>query len=436
MRNKPAPFTVNQRSFFDRARASWLNVAEGGKRGGKNVLTTLAFCALLEEHPNKVHLIAGVSIATAKLNIVDCDGYGLLNFFAGRCREGEYKNRDCLYVRTRTGTKIVLISGGAKDGDEKLIKGNTYGMAYITEANECHKKFIQEVFDRTLSSKDRKIFHDLNPKAPTHWYYAEVLDFHQKAQDNDPAYGYNYGHFTIADNMSIADDQLRAVLRTYDKNSVWYKRDILGERRAAEGLIYDTFNTNRKDPRCNIVPTEPRPYTHYYLSVDYGTTNPMSMGLWGQYGGRWYRVKEYYFSSRREGYQKTDEEYYADMVQFLQEDDDRGGRKQIVPVSVIIDPSAASFIMCVKRRGGYHVKPANNAVKPGIELTRSLFRQGVLLINDCCRDILAELEGYAWDEKSPEDKPVKVNDHAVDDMRYFTYSILRQEYDSLFYDSK
>lgn len=436
MRNEPAPFTVNQRAFFDRARRSWLNVAEGGKRGGKNVLTTLAFCAMLEEHPNKVHLIAGVSIATAKLNIVDCDGYGLLNYFAGRCREGEYKNRDCLYVRTRTGTKIVLISGGAKDGDEKLIKGNTYGMAYITEANECHKKFIQEVFDRTLSSKDRKIFHDLNPKAPTHWYYTEVLDFHQKAQDNDPEYGYNYGHFTIADNMSISDGQLRAVLRTYDKNSVWYKRDILGERRAAEGLIYDTFNSNRKDPRCNIVPTEPRPYTHYYLSVDYGTTNPMSMGLWGQYGGRWYRVKEYYFSSRREGYQKTDEEYYADMVQFLQEDDGRGGRKAIVPTDVIIDPSAASFIMCVKRRGGYSVKQANNAVKPGIELTRSLFRQGVLLINDCCRDILAELEGYAWDEKSPEDKPVKVNDHAVDDMRYFAYSILRRDYDSLFYGSK
>lgn len=424
MRNEPAPITRNQRAFFDRAFSSWLNVAEGGKRGGKNVLTTMVFCALLEEHPNKVHLVAGVSIATAKLNIVDCDGYGLLNYFAGRCREGEYKNRDCLYIKTRTGTKIVLISGGAKDGDEKLIKGNTYGMAYVTEANECHKKFIQEVFDRTLSSGDRKVFHDLNPKAPRHWYYTDVLDFHQTAQERDPAYGYNYGHFTIADNMSIDDDKLRAVLRTYDKLSVWYKRDILGERKAAEGLVYDTFNGNRADPRCNIVPTEPRPYTHYYLSIDYGTTNPMSMGLWGQYGGNWYRVKEYYFSSRREGYQKTDEEYYRDMVEFLTDD----GGKPIVPVDIIIDPSAASFMLCVKRSSGYHVKAANNAVKPGIELARSLFRRGLILINDCCRDILGELEGYTWDEKSPEDKPVKENDHAVDDMRYFVYTILRRDY--------
>ena len=89
------------------------------------------------------------------------------------CREGKYKDRDCVYVQTKTGEKIVLISGGGKDGDEKLIKGNTYGMAYVTEANECHPKFLKEVFDRTMSSSDRKIFHDLNPKEEEHWYYTE-----------------------------------------------------------------------------------------------------------------------------------------------------------------------------------------------------------------------------------------------------------------------
>ena len=168
--NKPAPLTKNQKAYYDRCKSSWFNVAEGGKRGGKNVLNTLVFCLLLEYHPDKLHLAAGVSIATAKLNIIDCNGYGLLNYFEGRCREGTYKNRDCLYVQTLTGEKIVLVSGGGKDGDAKLIQGNTYGMAYITEANLCHPTFIKEVFDRTLSSKDRKVFHDLNPKAANHWY--------------------------------------------------------------------------------------------------------------------------------------------------------------------------------------------------------------------------------------------------------------------------
>lgn len=224
----------------------WFNVAEGGKRGGKNVLQTLIFCMLLENHKNRIHLVAGVSIATAKLNILDCDGFGLLNYFEGRCREGKYQNRDCVYIQTQTGEKIILISGGGKDGDEKLIKGNTYGMAYVTEANECHPKFLKEVFDRTLSSADRKVFHDLNPKEEEHWYYTDILEFHEEQQLKNSSYGYNYGHFTIVDNYSLSDDRLKSILLTYDKNSVWYKRDIRGERAVAEGIILRKFAENNE----------------------------------------------------------------------------------------------------------------------------------------------------------------------------------------------
>lgn len=242
--NEPAPLSKRQYEYFLHCFQSWFNVAEGGKRGGKNVLQTLVFCSMLETHKNKIHLVAGVSVATAKLNILDCDGYGLLNYFEGRCREGKYKDRDCVYVQTKTGEKIVLISGGGKDGDEKLIKGNTYGMAYVTEANECHPKFLKEVFDRTLSSSNRKIFHDLNPKEEEHWYYTDILKFHEEQQAKNPHYGYNYGHFTLVDNMSLSDEQIITALSTYQKDSVWYKRDIRGERAVAEGIIFHRFAEN------------------------------------------------------------------------------------------------------------------------------------------------------------------------------------------------
>lgn len=245
--NTPAPLSQRQYDYMLRCFSSWFNVAEGGKRGGKNVLNTLVFCSMLETHKDKIHLVAGVSVATAKLNILDCDGYGLLNYFEGRCREGKYKDRDCVHVKTKTGEKIVLISGGGKDGDEKLIKGNTYGMAYVTEANECHQKFLKEVFDRTLSSSDRKIFHDLNPKDPSDWYYTEILAFHEEQQKQDSSYGYNYGHFTLVDNMSLPDDKVRNILKTYQKGTVWYNRDIKGERAVAEGIIFRYF-ANNSDP--------------------------------------------------------------------------------------------------------------------------------------------------------------------------------------------
>lgn len=245
--NKYSPFVKKQINYLHRTRDSWFNVAEGGKRGAKNVLNALCFCILLESHPDRLHLLAGVSIASVKLNIIDCDGYGILNYFEGRCREGKYKNKDCLYVNTVDGKqKILLVSGGAKDGDEKYIKGNTYGMAYVTEANECHQKFLKEVFDRTISSHQRKVFHDLNPKPPAHWYYTEILDFHENMQKDNPSYGYNYEHFNIFDNLSITNDQLRIVLSTYDKTSIWYKRDILGVRMANAGILFDLIANNKE----------------------------------------------------------------------------------------------------------------------------------------------------------------------------------------------
>lgn len=249
--NEIAPLSSRQKAYLARVKNSWFNVAEGGKRGGKNVLNTLAFCLALEQHPDKIHLCAGVSQSTASINILECDGYGLMNYFEGRCKEGKFKDRRCLYVQTITGEKIILIAGGRKSGDEAYIKGNTYGMAYITEANECHEKFIKEVFDRTISSSDRKIFHDLNPMPPNHWYYTEILDFHEKKQLENPDYGYNYGHFTIVDNMSISDQKLRNVLATYQKGTVWYDRDIKGLRKQAEGLIYPHYADHIQEYRVS-----------------------------------------------------------------------------------------------------------------------------------------------------------------------------------------
>lgn len=245
--NNYAPFNVKSVNYLHKTQTSWFNVCEGGKRGGKNVLNALCFCILLENHPDKLHLLGGVSIASVKLNIIDCDGYGILNYFNGRCREGKYKNKDCVYINTADGKeKVLLISGGAKDGDEKYIKGNTYGMAYITEANECHQKFLKEVFDRTISSHNRKVFHDLNPKPPAHWYYTEILSFHEEKKKQDSSYGYNYEHFNIFDNMSITNEQLKDVLSTYDKTSIWYKRDILGHRIANAGILFDLIANNKE----------------------------------------------------------------------------------------------------------------------------------------------------------------------------------------------
>lgn len=408
--NIPAPFTENQKKYFDRSFCSWLNVAEGGKRGGKNVLNTLAFCTRLETHHAKIHLVAGVSTATARINVLECNGFGLLNFFEGRYREGKFHDRDCLYVQTPTGEKVVLVSGGGKNGDEKLIKGNTYGLAYVTEANECTPAFIQEVFDRTLADYDRGIYHDLNPKGSGHWYYKTVEAIHKAKQAHNPNYGYNYGHFTIADNLSVPDAQLRTALSTYDRKSVWYQKDILGLRKSPEGLIYDMFNDTMiysdKDKPIDLSWRSNRT-----IAIDYGTTNPCVFLEILDDGECIWVDNEYRWDSRTEHEQKTDKQYAEDYMTFVGNND----------CGAIVDPSAASFITELKSCGVF-VTPANNTVIDGIRRVANMMYAKRLKINKKCIGLIDELSTYSWNTKAAEqgeERPIKENDHAPDALRYY-----------------
>ena len=395
MINTPAPFTQNQVDYLHRTMTSWYNVAEGGKRGGKNVLQVLAFCMALQNHPNKLHLIAGVSQTTAKLNIVDCDGFGLMNFFDGKCRQGKYNDRSALFVQTKTGEKIILVSGGAKDGDEKYIKGNTYGMAYVTEANECHPNFIQEVFDRTLSSADRKIFHDLNPKAESHWYYTDVLDFHQEKQRRDRNYGYNYGHFTIADNLSIDDEKLRSTLKTYQKGTVWYERDILGRRKTAQGIIFPNFASDQT-PYIIKADELPKRFRSVEAGFDIGGNgSAYAMTCTGQgYDGIQYKLK----AEKRQ----ADKMSMDDVEGFVTEFCDYVEKKYDVRIDSINCDHIDVIINTINDNTKYS---AGKCYKPPLQdrvfLYSKLFKtQKVKFVEDECDDLIDELCELVFDPKS------------------------------------
>ena len=157
-----ALLTKKQSDYIRRSYNSWLNVAEGGKRAGKNITNLIAWAASIDNHPDKLHLAAGFSSSLAKSNIIDSDGYGLMHIFEGRCKLGQYFGRDALLINTKMGEKAVVIVGGGDARSAALIKGMSLGTAYVTEANECHQSFIQEVIDRTLASSKRQIFFDLD----------------------------------------------------------------------------------------------------------------------------------------------------------------------------------------------------------------------------------------------------------------------------------
>lgn len=252
IKRKTIPFNFSQKhkDYINRSVNCMYNIAEGAIRAGKTVDNVFAFAYELKTTKDKLHLATGSTVANAKLNIGDANGFGLEYIFRGQCRWGKYKDNDALFVRgpsTRGKQRIIIFAGGAKADSFKKIRGNSYGMWIATEINLHHDNTIKEAFNRTAAASKRKFFWDLNPDNPNAEIYTEYIDkYERKAKSGKLLGGYNYQHFTIDDNINISEQRRAEIKSQYDATSIWYKRDILGQRCIAEGLIYRLFAENYK----------------------------------------------------------------------------------------------------------------------------------------------------------------------------------------------
>ncbi len=238
------PFSYKHRKYINDTLVNKSNVAEGAVRAGKTIDNCIAFTMALETTPDKIHLASGSTLANAKLNIGECNGFGLEHLFKGRCRWGKFKDNEALFVQTQTGEKIIIFVGGGKADSYKKILGNSYGLWIATEINEHYDcedsktSFIKVAMARQLASINPKWFWDLNPSNPTAPIYTDYID---KWAKNPLIGGYNYQHFNIYDNNAITEERKQEIISQYDSTSIWYARDILGNRVVAEGRIYESF---------------------------------------------------------------------------------------------------------------------------------------------------------------------------------------------------
>lgn len=234
--------------YIRKCHNSLYNIAEGAVRAGKTVDNVLSFAFELCQTKDKFHLATGSTMANAKLNIGDANGFGLEHIFRGQCKWSKYKDNDCLIIRgpyTGFNEKIVIFAGGKSSDSYKKIRGNSYGMWIATEINLHHDNTIKEAMNRQLAADMIKIFWDLNPEHPKAPIYVQYLDkWMEKNEKGELIGGYNYEHFTIFDNENISEERFKEVISRYEPGSIWYIRDIEGKRSIAEGLIYHKIATS------------------------------------------------------------------------------------------------------------------------------------------------------------------------------------------------
>lgn len=368
-------------------------ICDGAVRSGKTLCMGISFvCWAMRRFDGHSFGICGKAKSSIRRNMIE-PLLPVLRDIGFTVRD--LVSKGIIEISYRGRKNRFYLFGGRDESSGSLIQGVTLAGALLDEVVLMPRSFVEQACAR-CSVAGSKLWFNCNPEPA-----ALVLrEWIQRAAERRAL----YIHFTLEDNPSLSKKIIERYKRMYSGD--FYRRFILGQWVLPEGRVYDFFT---EDMLCTV----PDKCSEYTVSCDYGTKNPSSFGLWGRSGESWYRLREYYYDGRREGRQKTDEEYVAALSELCGD---------IEPRRVIVDPSAASFIEALSR-AGFRVEKADNDVLRGIRLTASYLKSGRIRICRGCDDALREFYQYRWDDKSEREAPLKQHDHAMDDIRYFAAGI-------------
>ena len=372
-------------------------VCDGSVRSGKTMSMTIGFVMWsCHNFDGETFAFCGKTIDSLKRNVIN----PMTKWLEGVATIKVNWSRNFAEISMMGHSNRYYFFGGKDESSASLIQGITLAGVLLDETALMPRSFVEQALAR-CSVSGAKFWFNCNPDSPYHWFYREWILKHEEKK-------VLHLHFTMQDNFSLSQATMERYERMY--SGVFYDRFVKGLWVVAEGLVYPMFDRKKHVRKPETMDGD------YYISIDYGTMNPTSMGLWLlQSDGTAYRIRESYYDGRKSGFPRTDEGHYQALVKLA-------GNLEIQ--SVIIDPSAASFIACIHSHGTFRVQKADNSVIAGIADTSSLLEAGKLYFAPECEDILREFSLYRWDEKKADDSVIKENDHAMDDMRYFVRTIM------------
>ena len=397
-------------------------ICDGSIRSGKTLCMSISFVLwAFYKFNNSAFGLCGKTIRSLRRNLVT-PILPVLKNLGFECRQKISEN--ILEIIYEDRTNIFYLFGGKDESSASLIQGMALSGVLFDEVALMPRSFVEQALAR-CSVSESKFWFNCNPEYPGHWFYTEWI---LKKESRNSL----YLKFNMNDNPSLSENLKQRYEKLY--TGVFYQRFIKGEWVALEGLVYPFMsqdisqNLYYSDVPINNINNINNNFEKYILSCDYGIVNPTSCGLWGLLNNIWYRIDEYYYDSRKHGETRTDEEHYKYICNMLK---DNYVLDQEVSY-IIVDPSAASFITLIKKNNTYRVIPAKNNVIEGIKEVSRLLKRGDIKICKNCTNSIREFSLYRWQSGVNKDNPVKENDHAMDDIRYFVSTALSTEYEDEF----
>ena len=375
-------------------------IADGAIRSGKTLCMSLSYVLWAMESFNQQNFgMAGKTIGSFRRNVL----FWLKMMLVSRGYSVvDHRSDNLIVVSKGTTTNYFYIFGGKDERSQDLIQGITLAGMFFDEVALMPESFVNQATGR-CSVTGSKFWFNCNPDNPRHWFKVNWVD---KCKEKNII----YLHFTMDDNLSLSEKIKERYRSMYV--GVFFKRYILGLWCVAEGLVYSMFSEERHVKKEHMTGA-----LTYVVSVDYGTVNPFSAGLWAFDGWHSQREAEVYYNSREVGKRVDDEEYYKMLKKLI-------GNRRVE--CIIVDPSAASFIEVIKKYNEYSVMGANNDVLDGIRVVTTMLNKDMISVHEDCQDNIKEYGLYVWDEEKGDDVVIKENDHSMDETRYYCYTFLRR----------
>ena len=394
-------------------------IADGSIRAGKTVSMAISFILwAMASYDRQNFAMCGKTVGSFRRNVwnwlrpvLHARGYEIQ----------EFRTSNTIIVNNGRVTNYFYIFGGRDESSQDLIQGMTLAGLYCDEVALMPESFVNQATGR-CSVKGAKMWFNCNPESPMHWFLKNWIEKKDEKK-------LLHLHFVMDDNPSLSDIVRERYKTTY--TGVFYQRFILGLWVMAQGAIYkDAWSDELyfDKEQLDLIYKNPRLYRRY-ISIDYGTVNPMAfLDVWDDGDTVWV-CREYYWNSRAEGGKEKDNSQYGDdLMEFIKFSD-------YAPTAVIVDPSAASFKIEMRNRGlrakeTVDTINADNSVIEGIRnVNKLLTRRKIRIYKEACPNLIKEMQSYAWDEKAIQnggkERPIKVNDHACDALRYYCQTIIR-----------
>lgn len=293
------------------------------------------------------------------------------------------------YTKTRDG--IVLPDHHAEIlfvtlESESRVRGPNYRWGWVDE--------VEYVTDRTIW----KALKGAIREGPNPQLFVTSTPKGRRLVWDEWVVGKTQGHAlykaTTHDNPFIdADDYVSGL----GYEGTFYDQEITAEFVTFEGLVYPGFDRDR------AIQARDTEGWRTIMGVDIGTRNPTAI-LTIRAGADTERHIE------RELYRRgMSSDEITDAI--------TAEADAVKPARIYLDPSAASYILALTRKG-YPATKANNDVRFGIGVVTTAIADGMTVAPSCV-NLVAELESYRYpDGKVETDNPVKDNDHAADALRY------------------